>query len=847
MSDLLYTLNEGRFYESAVNYSPTDDTVISLLRDLLPKTWTFENYGIWLIGTPPEHPLLPKAGFKIHVSTRPENRERILTVSAKTVANFNTVFKCLTDWNLWTLLHDKPYADDLFQYGKSIVIYPHTKEQAFHIASLLAEDLRGESGPDILTDTPFGDSTTVYYRYSRYFPTLPEDDDEINDTHPELALTAPEWVPPPPQNRLDKYQIIEAIQVSAAGGVYAATRQNRKYIIKEANADTCVSNGRDAIDRLRSELNILQKLADANLKISSEPIDSFRYWRNFYIVMEHLPGETLTEVLKKSISIDTRLDIATRLFEVVATLHDHNVCWGDVSPTNVLYDRTSQKTSQKIYLLDFENASLSENRHAATHAGTPGFSRNASENRALAYLLFYIFLPVNAAFEIPTITPSKFFNVMRGRLPKQLIEVIENALKNDVSAKRIARHLSTVKVAAQAPHIPDTSQEQRPSHRYTHKIDSILHFIKAHLSFQRTDRLFPCSPDGFVYPLSIAYGATGLASILRDIGGSENTTLAEQAVDWVFSHTDFNEHRLAATPGFYDGTAGIAYIAGAFGEEEYARKCIQIAAEQIQNTPKLDVYNGIAGVADAGLRLFRETDDELYLNTAKRLADALISKAVAVDTNDTTRIWKDPDGDIQTGYLFGTAGIATLLIKIAEHLKDTPKHQQYADIGTQALLWVEKQVLRGEDGCLTIPDTYARNFARGTAGIAHAFIQARTRFGTEKDSLIQQLLQLPEPLLSHTPRAGYFYGITGIGTTFLDVSKSLGDTGYLRQAEHLLEEIFCFEVIDTDTEGIGFPGGDTLQRLACDLATGSLGIVQFLHRLLMEQQSVDRRSSTSEI
>lgn len=839
MSDILYTLNEGRFYESAVNYTPADFTVISLLRDLLP-TFTFENYGIWLIGTPPENALLPEAGFKIHVSTRPENREKILTVCAKTVAkaHFNTVFKCFTDWQLWTLLHDKPYADELLKYGKSIVIYPHTQEQALHMASHLAEELRGERGPDILTDTPFGSSQNVYYRYSRYFPTFSEDGDEINGTDQDLALTALEGGPPPSQNRWDKYQGIEAIHVSAAGGVYQATYQDRQYIIKEANADTCVSNGRDAIDRLRSELNILQKLA--HLNISPKPIDSFRYWRNFYVVMEQLPGETLAEVLKTSISIDTRLDIAKRLAEGVATLHDHNVRWGDVSPTNVLYDRTSQK----IYLLDFENASLSENRHAATHAGTPGFSRNASENRALASLLFYLFLPVNAAFEIPTITPSKFFNVMRGRLPKPLIEVIENALKNDVSAKRIARHLRTVKVTAQVPHSPDTSPEQRPSHRYTQKIDGILNFIKAHLSFQRTDRLFPCSPDGFAYPLSIAYGATGLAEILRNIGGRENTTLAAQAVEWVFAHTDFNEHKLAGTPGFYDGTAGIATVAVAVGEEEFARKCIQIAAAQIRNTPKLDVYNGIAGVAAAALQCFRETDNEFYLNTAKRLADDLLSKTVAADTNDATRLWQDPAAAIQTGYLFGTAGIATVLIKIAEHLKDTPKHQQYADIGTQALLWVEKQVRRGEDGGLTIRDTDSRNFARGTAGIVHAFIQARTRFGAEKDFLIQQLLQLPEPLLSHTPRPGYFYGITGIGTAFLNAYKSLGDTGYLRRAEHLLEEIFCFEVIDTDTEGIGFPGGDTLQRIACDLATGSLGIAHFLHRLLMEQQSVDRQSST---
>lgn len=847
MSDILYTLHKGWFYEPPGTYTPADDTLISRLRHLLPK-WTFENYGIWLIVSPPDAPLLPKAGFKIHVSTRFDNRERILTVCAETLGIFPTFFKCLTDWEIWTRLHDKPYAGEhLFEYGKCIVIYPDTKEQALDIASHLAEELKTESGPDILTDTPFGASKTVFYRYSRYAP--PEDAaDEMDDTAEDLALTANELIPPPsPQDLktntpaaphpLDKYQIIEAIETSAAGGVYLATHQNRKYILKEANEDACVSNGSDAIDRLRSELSILQKLADLNLNISPRPIEQFRgYWRNHFGVLEFLPGETLTEALRESVSIETRLDIARRLAEAVTTLHqDAIICWGDVSPTNVLYD----KTSKEIYLLDFEHASLSENgqaMHATTDAGTPGF-RSTSENRALAHLLFSVFLPVNAAF----ITPQRFLKALQGRLPKQLIEVLDNALEDDISAKEIAKSLRTVNVAAADRPIPDTSQEQISSHRYTQKLESILNFIKTHLTFQRKDRLFPCAPDGFVFPLSIASGATGLAEILRSIGGDENRRLAARALDWVFAHTDFKDaQKLAATPGFYDGTAGIATVAGAFGEKQSARKCLYIAAAQIQNTPRFDVYNGIAGVADAALQCFKATDEEFYLNTAQSLVDALISKAA--DTNDPTRLC---NGSIlENGYLFGRAGIATVLLKIAEHLQA----QRYADIGTQTLLWLEKQLIRAEDGGLTIPimsgsDTCARNFADGTAGVAKAFIHARTCFGTEKDALIEQLLRLPYPVVSHTPRPGYFYGIAGVGTALLDAYESIGDTGYLREAEHLLAELFCFEV--PDTEGIGYPGGDTLQRLACDVATGSLGIAHFLHRLLMAQQSVEQRSSGS--
>ena len=102
MSDLLYTLNaDDLFYEAPENYRTTDDSVSSILRDVLPPDWKLRHHGIWLIAEPPPVQNLPKSGLKIHVSTRPEYRERVIRTCTQTSAEFNASIKSYCDLNIW--------------------------------------------------------------------------------------------------------------------------------------------------------------------------------------------------------------------------------------------------------------------------------------------------------------------------------------------------------------------------------------------------------------------------------------------------------------------------------------------------------------------------------------------------------------------------------------------------------------------------------------------------------------------------------------------------------------------------------------------------------------------------
>ena len=849
MSNVLYTLAEGLFYEAPEAYQP-DASVRRILRNIIASDWTFRHHGIWLFAEPPCRNL-PEYGNKIHVSTRPETRAILLQKTAAIAVEHHTTFKCFADFHLWNRLHDKPYASQYKEtYGKAITLYPENDEVFSQLASKLASELQDYRGPDLFTDEPVHNSKTVFYRYGGFL-TPDEDDEDIEADEAEMHASASEEreaftaeTPHP----IDAYEFLDAIQISAAGGVYIAehTFSGERFIIKEANEDTCVFHGKDAVDRLKSELDILHKLH--HLNISPNPIESFTLWRNLFVVMEHVPGETLSEIIQKPLSLETRRNIAAGIADAVAILHDE-IIWGDVSPANVLYD----PDTDKIRLVDFELArSVRDEEKTPVPAGTPGFTAPHSKNPKtlqseridLGLLLLWIFAPVNEMYPLNPGATRRFVKTLKGPLPTKLVKVLENCLdpENNMTAKHIAGMLKEIQIQSHTPAFTDSSHRELPStpeiRQYRTTFEDIFGFITTNLTFDRNDRLFPCPPEGFQDPLSIAYGASGL---LNDLENFE-TTLAAEVLNWIRTHPDTSDaHKLAETPGYWHGTAGIATVLNRFGETQTARKYFEIAEKHIRNTTEFNQYDGVAGVAHAALNLYTQTNDPYYLDTAVNLADALISQSVAAeDTDAVTRIWKHRDDDtLRPGFLFGIAGVAAFLFQLADELD--ANQQRYTDIAEPALLWVEKQMIVAEDGRLATPmiigsHTFARNFAHGTAGVAKAFLLVRPHFGTDKDAFIRDLLLPPHPSgmpeLTNTPAPGQFYGLAGIGDVLVDAYSMSGDPAYLLHAHQLLKEILCFQVADPKRKGIGFPGGEHLTRLSCDYATGSLGVAHFIHRFL---------------
>jgi len=76
---------------------------------------------------------------------------------------------------------------------------------------------------------------------------------------------------------------------------------------------------------------------------------------------------------------------------------------------------------------------------------------------------------------------------------------------------------------------------------------------------------------------------------------------------------------------------------------------------------------------------------------------------------------------------------------------------------------------------------------------------------------------------------GLFIGLAGLGEALLDFHRFTGDDRFLRGAYRVATGLSLFRI--TRDEGIAFPG-DGLNKICCDLATGSAGVGRFFHRLV---------------
>ncbi len=75
---------------------------------------------------------------------------------------------------------------------------------------------------------------------------------------------------------------------------------------------------------------------------------------------------------------------------------------------------------------------------------------------------------------------------------------------------------------------------------------------------------------------------------------------------------------------------------------------------------------------------------------------------------------------------------------------------------------------------------------------------------------------------------GFFSGMAGLGEFLLDMHEFSGEHKYFKSAHKVAKGIMHFRV---ERNGIAFPG-ESLDRLCCDMGTGSAGVALFLNRLI---------------
>lgn len=359
------------------------------------------------------------------------------------------------------------------------------------------------------------------------------------------------------------------------------------------------------------------------------------------------------------------------------------------------------------------------------------------------------------------------------------------------------------------------------AHRVSRTCANMVRYIVHTMDDQRSDRLWPA--DYMVFetnPLSIAYGACGIALFLRDACGE----LPARAATWI------RDRPLSIDtypPGLYCGLSGISYALRAAGLEEKAAEAEHLADRSPLLHAEAGLYDGTAGWGFARLARFRRNGDAADLEKARDAGEYLVQTAER--TSGGLCFWRrQQDGLIHYGFGFGSSGIALFLL----HLSSIAGDSTYRDVAIAAL---EHDLANGIRGSLgwqwprfegdTVGYPY---WMHGSAGVAAVLIRFHRllrveRYGVLADHIAQ------DTFVKYAFAPGLFDGLAGIGELMLDMFCSTGDAAWRDLAFDIAETILWFRI--ETPGGTAFPGG-WLTRISNDYATGAAGIGMFLRRLL---------------
>ncbi|MFI0424838.1 class III lanthionine synthetase LanKC [Spongiactinospora sp. 9N601] len=798
----LYCKIDPHFYDRAERVG---SDIFPVLRDeLMPAGWRCSIRPGWIHYHPPGV-RLPRQGWKIHVSASKANVERVLLRVLRYCFSRGIALKAVPGPVEWRNRNDK-YADRAGS-GKLVTIYPSDEEQFAVVLEGLGSLLTGEEGPYILSDVRWGDGP-LYVRYGAFQDRRTHDgalaiEDPSGNLVPDPrgpVFAPPEWAPVPAilkpaiqlrdRTRLDAfpYDIERALHFSNGGGVYYGRVRGtgREVVVKEGRRHAGVDKaGRDAVDRLRREHDILQRLD--GLPAVPGLIDYVAVDPHEFLVEEFVVGETLWAACTRrnpliragepephELAEYARWAKGTwrRVADAVHAMHERGVVFGDLHLFNVFV------RDEEIRIIDFEGGWFLEeggrqviaNPGFAAPAGTVGV---AVDEYALANLKLALFAPLTS---LALVDKDK---------PRHLAGIISRTFGVECS------WFSGGDAARSSPADP---------------IESLTQAIMASATLDRVDRLFPGDINQFLAPgggVGFAHGAAGVLWALRQ-ARREPFPEGER---WLMDRVRAEGESL--TSGFYDGRHGIAYALWDLGRHDEAIGLVRsLAREFDEHMPDHGLLAGLSGVGLNWLHFGRECGEDAFTDLGIRAAESVIRLLGGVDS--APEISGGEHG--QAGLMHGSSGKALLLTAAYEATGDL----RFLDAAEVALRQDLRRCVVMDDGGLQVNEG-SRGMpylAGGSVGIGLA-IQRYLSYRQAPDlrSQLERIGRAASSSFYLFP--GLFNGMAGQ----ILLNATLGDTAAVARQVRGLD----WHAV-TWRDHMAFPG-DQLLRLSMDLATGNGGVL----------------------
>lgn len=180
-----------------------------------------------------------------------------------------------------------------------------------------------------------------------------------------------------PGNMLGPYRIVDVIATGGMGTVYTAehVRLGRVVALKVLNNE--FGDERELLSRFVTEAKAVNRIDHENILEITDFVDD-RTCGLHYIVMEHLRGEDLRELLDREGQLNPArsVAIALQVASALTAAHCEGIIHRDIKPDNI-YLVTRADGSDFVKILDFGVAKILENLEEepiglATHMTVPG-------------------------------------------------------------------------------------------------------------------------------------------------------------------------------------------------------------------------------------------------------------------------------------------------------------------------------------------------------------------------------------------------------------------------------------------------------------------------------------------